>query len=392
MRWRMPCFGSFATPSYALRLDVRTRTSPTRVEHTNRPRAPMRGSSPRRLPLGGSLGAMKLVETLVARDEADIIDEHIAYHLDAGVDLVIATDHRSRDGTTEILESHARAGVLRLIRAESEFASQRTWQTRMSRLAATEFGADWVINSDADEFWWPRGASLKEVLDAVPSQYGVVQGLVRNFVPSRDDNGWFAERMTVRLAAHAPINDPATPFRPVVKIAHRGHPEARMGQGGAHQVFGIPGSLLRAWQPIEILHLPLRSREQCARKYERTWTGWERNLRGDLARARQTTEKGKGDAMWDRLALAEAEIDRGLADGSLVSDTRLRDALRALRGDDELERVIPRRTELDAHALEAAVFEEAEVVRLRRWVDDLEQLAVALEDRTSSGAHRLPGR
>ena len=53
---------------------------------------------------------MKLVMTLLVRDEADIVDAQIAFHLAAGVDFVIATDNRSEDGTTRILERYERAG------------------------------------------------------------------------------------------------------------------------------------------------------------------------------------------------------------------------------------------------------------------------------------------
>ena len=60
---------------------------------------------------------MRVVETLVVRDEADIVDEQLTYHLNAGVDFVIATDHESRDGTSEILESYARQGYLHRIPA-----------------------------------------------------------------------------------------------------------------------------------------------------------------------------------------------------------------------------------------------------------------------------------
>ena len=336
---------------------------------------------------------MKLVQTLVVRDEADIIDAHLAYHLNAGVDFIIATDHRSRDGTTEILESYARAGVLRLIREESEFARQGMWQTRMARLAATEHGADWVINSDADEFWWQRGSSLKEVLSAVPRRYGVVCGLVRNFVPRRDDGGRFTERMTVRLAASAPINDPATPFRPVVKVSHRGHSGVVVGKG-SHRVFGPPWAVLDAWYPLEVLHVPLRSREQCARKYRKTWTGWDENLRGDLARARQASEEGHLDPVWDRVALDDSELEQGLAEGWLVSDTRLRDAFRLLRNEDAIGQItaassqgrlaLPGRAELAAHALDVAVFEEAELIRFKRWIDEMEARVVRLEHPTKT--------
>ena len=38
---------------------------------------------------------MTLVMTLLARDEIDIVDSWLAFHLNAGADLVIATDNRS---------------------------------------------------------------------------------------------------------------------------------------------------------------------------------------------------------------------------------------------------------------------------------------------------------
>ena len=42
--------------------------------------------------------------TLLARDEIDVVDSWLSFHLNAGVDVVIATDNRSQDGTTEVLE------------------------------------------------------------------------------------------------------------------------------------------------------------------------------------------------------------------------------------------------------------------------------------------------
>src|SRR5215211_3715165 len=152
---------------------------------------------------------MKVVMTLLARDEADIVGSWLDFHLNAGADLVVVTDNRSVDGTTEILERYAREGHVHVIREAGEDLRQHEWVTRMARLAATDFGADWVINSDADEFWWPRGESLGGVLAAVPERYGTVSAFLRVFVP-RPGQEAFAERMTVRFSALAPINDPAS--------------------------------------------------------------------------------------------------------------------------------------------------------------------------------------
>jgi len=321
---------------------------------------------------------MKLAMTLLVRDEQDIVDAHLSFHLNAGVDLVIATDHRSTDGTTEILESYERDGHVQLIRRQDARIQQSTWVTQMARLAATEHGADWVINSDADEFWWPREGSLKEVLKAVPDDYGIVRAVSRVFIP-RPGDAWFADRMTARLALAAPINDPATPFRHVAKAAHRAHPDAVVLQGN-HDVAGVPYAELSTWSPIELLHFPLRSAEQAARKHETTWTAWLRNLRGDLARAKRDFEEGRPEAFYDRVAVAEPTVRRGVEEGSLVEDLRLRDALRGLRdgegfvrpgsGDrfsfgpgsfaEDVSRVVDR-----------VLLEEADGVRLQRRADEL---------------------
>ena len=307
--------------------------------------------------------------TLLVRDEADIVADHLDYHVGAGVDLVIATDHRSEDGTRELLESYERRGVVRLFRREEQFTSENEWLSQMARLAATEHEADWVINSAADEFWFPRGASLKDALADVPDEFSVARGLVRNFLPLQNDGDPFVESMTVRLAGWAPINDPGTPFRPIVKTAHRAHANAWVT--GGHAVSGLEGGILETWCPFEVLHFPLRSRAQCAAKYRRTWTGWEQNLRGDLARARRAASIGNIDPTWEHVALDEERLERGLATGSLVRDTRLRDALSAGRQQGGWPAGFPRRADLDAHALDTAVFHEAEIVRLQRWTDTL---------------------
>ena len=172
--------------------------------------------------------------TLLVRNEEDVVDAQLAYHLHAGVDFVIATDNASSDGTTEILERYERAGCLRLLREPGDDMRQGEWVTRMARLAATEHDADWVIHADADEFWWPRGGSLKDVLAAVPARYGVVRGCWRHFLPRPDDGSFFAERMTVRLAAPAHPGDKETIFHAHQKVAHRGALRGR-DRGGEPQ-------------------------------------------------------------------------------------------------------------------------------------------------------------
>src|SRR5690242_4824967 len=104
---------------------------------------------------------MRLVMTLLVRDEEDIVAANLDYHLNRGVDFILVTDNRSVDTTPDILHRYA-ADVVRIINEPDDDYQQWRWVTRMARLAATEYGADWVFHCDADEFWWPESGSLKE--------------------------------------------------------------------------------------------------------------------------------------------------------------------------------------------------------------------------------------
>ena len=268
--------------------------------------------------------------TLLVRDEEDIVDEQIAFHLDAGVDFVIATDNRSQDGTTEILERYASEGRLHLIREPGEDLRQSEWVTRMARLAASEFGADWVLNTDADEFWWPQGGGLGEVLAAIPPRYGVVRAAWRNFVPRPDAGRSFFEQMTVRLCAPAFHHHPLSTHS---KSTHRAAADVRVGRGN-HEAFGEGLLPLRGWYPLEILHFPVRSIEHSVRKYVTQFVALEKNaekgIPNHMAEAYAAYRAGRLEQFYEPLVVGDDALARGLEDGSLALDMRLRDRLREL--------------------------------------------------------------
>src|SRR5262249_47676491 len=140
-------------------------------------------------------------------------------------------------------------------------------------------------------------------------------------------------RMTVRFSALAPINDPASLYKPIRKVIHRAHPEITVTRGN-HALVGSPFAPLRGWFPIEVLHFPLRSRAQCEHKAELQGTAFERYIaRPPTAYHAQMFEALKSGTIgeyYDALVVDDAEVEEGAATRRLVVDTRLRDALRTL--------------------------------------------------------------
>jgi hypothetical protein len=270
--------------------------------------------------------AMKLVMTLLVRDEEDILRDNLDFHLAQGVDEVIVTDNGSEDSTVEILREYEARGVVRVLLEPTDDYSQWRWVTRMARLAATEHGADWVINNDADEFWWPRDRDLKSIFEGLGDDVGMLVAYRTNFVPRPEDGGPFWERMTLR--ERESLNPLGKPLPP--KIAHRAHRDVTVEQGN-HKIDGVELGERLDDGSIEILHFPMRTYAQFENKIVKGGRAYLRNR--ELPQAKGRTWRRLYE-VWEQGGLRDHYDENVAADATrddLVPDTRLRDFLRGLR-------------------------------------------------------------
>jgi hypothetical protein len=172
---------------------------------------------------------MKLVlTTAFDRDDAESAEASVAFHLAAGVDLVLAVVRDDR--VAAALQAFGER-----VRVERGGENHEV-RTGLARQASTDHRADWVISADAAEFWWPRGENLKEVLAPIPERYTIVQGLRRDFPPGESTR------------RSSPEDGKGAVLRPVF----RADPTVVVGDDG---VVSLPRSVpLRAWYPIEVMY------------------------------------------------------------------------------------------------------------------------------------------
>jgi hypothetical protein len=205
--------------------------------------------------------------------------------------------------------------------------------------------------------------------------------------------------MTARFSALAPINDPASLYKPIRKVLHRAHPEIRLTRGN-HAVVDSPFAPLRGWFPVEVFHFPIRSFPQFVHKTELQRSAFQhvdRPPTGYHARMFEAFETGRMEEHYDSLLVGDDELERGRAEGRLVVDTRLRDAVRRLtpeggfllpRDAPGLEFPVPTLVDDAEYAVEAAVLGEADVVRLQRRLDTLERRLASIELRLPNRVYR----
>lgn len=202
---------------------------------------------------------MKLVMTLLVRDEEDIIKANIDFHRTQGVDFFIVTDNKSIDSTPDILKEYENSGLLCYIREDGAY-NQSKLVSSMAELAYKEYQADWVINNDADEFWFSSANTLKEYFRTIKSHYAAVRAKRHTFVPLDKVDYPFYDFMIYRQKNS--VNPVGGTLHP--KIAHRGLSEVVV-KAGNNAIVGVSNDKVFD-SNIDILHFSVRDYEQLVRK------------------------------------------------------------------------------------------------------------------------------
>ncbi len=209
----------------------------------------------------------RLVMTLLVRDEADIIERNICFHLNHGVDFIVATDNGSTDGTIEILEKYEAKGLLALSHVKEHTYEQSKWVTEMAKRAVSGHNATHLFHADADEFWTPKLGNLKLHL---PQKNEIYSVSLRNYIPNlKNQDFWTDERYVVT--------------KPYARISRRLHDNGhryllnqqntKIMTSAAHTEVSqgnhfilTEGQTFNDIHTVLIHHFPIRSWEQFKRK------------------------------------------------------------------------------------------------------------------------------
>lgn len=190
--------------------------------------------------------------TLLVRDEVDIVEENIKFHLRQRIDFIIATDNGSIGGIRDVLLKYQNKGVSELIDEPEQNYNQVTWVDRMIKIAKEKYHADWVINLDADEFWFSQKGNLKEDLILL-DKYNVVYVPFLYMYP--DENKPQGEPFYYNIKGQ---------YKNLIKCIHKtkGYKKVEMG---SHDV-QMEKKIATAYTGISLFHYFIRSYEQFEHK------------------------------------------------------------------------------------------------------------------------------
>jgi hypothetical protein len=221
----------------------------------------------------------RLVLLMVVRDERDVLADNLRFHFQLGVDFALVLDNGSTDGSQEVLEEFRKEGRLDWRPEPDPAYRQSMWMTGLARRAREEFGADWLLCCDADEFWQPAEGDLKTFIER--QRAPVLRCVRRNearvlseiagsapafleqqFVPVERPRAWqtpCAER------SRRELSDPAIPgvifHEEAPKVLARADVTSGITQGN-HDIVEVRGVRRVAPTGLILRHFPIRTASQ----------------------------------------------------------------------------------------------------------------------------------
>jgi len=202
----------------------------------------------------------KLVMTLLVKNEEDMLEKNLQFHKAMGVDGFIITDNNSTDRTPEIIQQYQEKGwIWESIKEPGTNYQQKKWVDRMIWIAKRKYHADWVINADADEFWYPASGNLKNFISK--TRANVINVKPRSVYPEDDKPFWQWNRTVKPVPNYAEYDLSNYPIfeRQYKKVLHRttGYIQISMGN---HKVVMFPKKSVES--DIYIYHYNIRGRKQ----------------------------------------------------------------------------------------------------------------------------------
>jgi len=225
---------------------------------------------------------LRIAAHLGVKDEIDLVEKTIAHLRAIGVDLIIAVDSYSTDGTADVLDAYRSDDFWFIQMSDLEpDGPDKAWLRKNLELVQ-KADADWVIFLDADEYWIPASGSLRDCSALTNSdllsvdRFNIVLGAHGPMVPVE----LIPERYEELLLFVEPIPDfrthlqanPDTPWIrgvPVPKVMVRPQLICAISDG-MHDAVAAPDVALRRRKPSDLLitHLPFTTRARFRRKVD----------------------------------------------------------------------------------------------------------------------------
>jgi glycosyltransferase involved in cell wall biosynthesis len=217
---------------------------------------------------------------LSVKDEVELIEHAIDHLRSIGIDLIVACDMSSTDGTAEILQQH-RGNDFWVTRLDDRDPEElRSWQTKNLELVQ-KTGMDRAIFLDADEFWLPATGKIQDCAEIGADvlrvdRFNVPVGsrgpmMPATLSPSNYEDVLLIVEPISEFRNHLRVN-PQVPWImgvPVPKVMVR--PE-RVGSlaVAAHDAVAPPDVTLVRAEPSDLViaHLPFTTRARFARKLD----------------------------------------------------------------------------------------------------------------------------